>query len=78
LLRRRIVAGTEAFCRRCSMKMPMLVLAATLALSACSDKPAETPLPTKQKTIDPVQNKLDAAQDAADKQKEAIDKAAGS
>jgi hypothetical protein len=46
-------------------------------LSACTprDEPASTPLPTRQTTIDPVNKKLDAAQQEADKRRADADRA---
>jgi hypothetical protein len=51
---------------------------ATAAASGCSpskDEPAATPLPTRQTTIDPVIQKLDAAQQEAERRRAEIESA---
>lgn len=47
-------------------------------LAGCSRKPEDTPLPTKEKTIDRAQDALQRADEAAQKEREAVDKATGS
>jgi hypothetical protein len=56
-----------------------VLLGAMVALTACTRadrEPASTPLPTRQTTIDPVNAKLDAAAQDADKRRKDIDDAA--
>jgi hypothetical protein len=51
---------------------------ATTAASGCSprkDEPAATPLPTRQTTIDPVIQKLDAAQQEAERRRAEVESA---
>ena len=50
----------------------------TAAVSGCSpskDEPAATPLPTRQTTIDPVIQKLDAAQQEAERRRAEVESA---
>ena len=59
-------------------RLPWFLLGAALALTACTRadrEPARTPLPTRQTTIDPVNSKLDAAAQDAERQRQDIDKA---
>jgi len=56
-----------------------LLLGAAFALTACTRaerKPARTPLSTRQTTIDPVNNKLDAAAQDTERRRQDIDNAA--
>jgi hypothetical protein len=60
--------------------MPLRIVAVTLllALAACTKADrdsASTPLPTRQTTIDPVNQKLDAAAQDAERRRQDIDKA---
>ena len=60
-------------------RLPWLLLGAAFALTACTRadrEPARTPLPTRQTTIDPVNNKLDAAAQDAERRRQDIDNAA--
>ena len=60
-------------------RLPWLLLGAAFALIACtrSDRePVHTPLPTRQTTIDPVNNKLDAAAQDTERRRQDIDSAA--
>ena len=65
------------------MQTYVVAAAAVVALVACnprqsdeSVKPAKTPLPTRQTTIDPVKKKLDAAADDIERRRKDIDTAA--
>lgn len=63
-----------------SRALAILALSAlgTAAASGCSpskDEPATTPLPTRQTTIDPVTQKLDAAQKEAERRRAEIESA---
>jgi hypothetical protein len=56
----------------------MLALIALALVGGCTpraDEPAATPLPTRQTTIDPVNKKLDAAQQDAERRRAEIDSA---
>jgi hypothetical protein len=58
--------------------MKVLIGAVSLAaMVACSprNETSSTPLPTRQTTIDPVNKKLDAAQQETEKRRAEIDKA---
>ena len=60
--------------------MPLRIVAVTLllTLAACTKADrdsASTPLPTRQTTIDPVNQKLDAAAQDAERRRQDIDKA---
>lgn len=58
---------------------PWLLLGAMLALTACSRPDpgaASTPLPTRQTTIDPVNSRLDAAAQDAERRRQDLDNAA--
>lgn len=55
-----------------------LGLAIGAGVAGCSGKPGNTPLPTKEKTIDRAQDALQRADEAAQKEREAVDKATGS
>jgi hypothetical protein len=60
-------------------RLPWLVLGAVCALTACTRtdrEPARTPLPTRQTTIDPVNNKLEAAAQDTERRRQDIDNAA--
>ena len=60
-------------------RLPWLLLGAAFALIACTQtdrEPARTPLPTRQTTIDPVNNKLDAAAQDTERRRQDIDNAA--
>ena len=60
-------------------RLPWLLLGIALALTACTRaerEPARTPLPTRQTTIDPVNTKLDAAAQDAERRRQDIDNAA--
>ncbi len=46
-----------------------------LGLAACSDKPADTPLPTREKTIGRVEDQLKKADEEAAKRRAEIDAA---
>ena len=65
--------------RRIVSRLPWLLLGAAFALTACTRadrEPARTPLPTRQTTIDPVNNKLDAAAQDTERRRQDIDNAA--
>ncbi len=56
----------------------LLMASGVTAVGACaprSDEPANTPLPTRQTTIDPVKSKLDAAQQEAERRRAEIEAA---
>jgi hypothetical protein len=60
-------------------RLPWLLLGAAFALVSCTRadrEPARTPLPTRQTTIDPVNNKLDAAAQDTERRRQDIDNAA--
>jgi hypothetical protein len=60
-------------------RLPWLLLGAALALTACTraeHDAAATPLPTRQTTIDPVNMKLDAAAQDAERRRQDLDNAA--
>ena len=65
------------------MRACLLILIAAAALVACdsreSDKPANDPaqsvLPTRQTTIDPVTKKLDTAREDAERRRQQVDDA---
>ena len=60
-------------------RLPWLLLGVAFALTACTRadrEPASTPLPTRQTTIDPVNNKLDAAAQDTERRRQDIDNAA--
>jgi hypothetical protein len=54
-----------------------VALVVTLLFAACSPRqePPSTPLPTRQTTIDPVNKKLDAAQQDAEKRRAEAERA---
>jgi hypothetical protein len=54
-----------------------MAAACLLALPACGprEEAASTPLPTRQTTIDPVNKKLDAAQQDAEKRRAEVERA---
>lgn len=54
---------------------PLLILLVAVALVGCTprDEETRTVLPTRQTTIDPVNKKLDAAQQETDKRRAEID-----
>ena len=59
-------------------RLPWLLFGAAFALIACtrSDRePVRTPLPTRQTTIDPVNNKLDAAAQDTERRRQDTDNA---
>lgn len=61
------------------VRLPWLLLGAALALTACTRAErdgAATPLPTRQTTIDPVNKKLDAAAQDAERRRQDLDNAA--
>ena len=65
--------------RRIVSRLPWLLLGAAFALVACTRadrEPERTPLPTRQTTIDPVNNKLDAAAQDTERRRQDIDNAA--
>ena len=60
------------------VRLPWLLLGAALALAGCSaadrsDTPG--PLPTRQTTIDPVNSRLDAAAQDAERRRQNLDNA---
>lgn len=60
------------------VRLPWLLLGAALALTACSRTVAEPPptvLPTRQTTIDPVNSRLDAAAQDAERRRQDLDNA---
>jgi len=60
-------------------RLPWMLLGAVFALSACTRAERDagtTPLPTRQTTIDPVNMKLDAAAQDAERRRQDLDNAA--
>lgn len=60
------------------VRLPWLLLGAALALAACSGADragVPGPLPTRQTTIDPVNSKLDAAAQDAERRRQDLDNA---
>ena len=61
------------------VRLPLLLLGAAFALAGCTRserEPASTPLPTRQTTIDPVNNKLGAAAQDIERRRQDMDSAA--
>jgi nitrogenase subunit NifH len=61
---------------RFSASAGLVVALAALLIAGCSPQRDATPMPTKQTTIDPVINKLDAAAEREQKRREEMEAAA--
>jgi hypothetical protein len=57
------------------LKSGLLLVSFVVLVGACSPQRDSTPLPTKQTTIDPVIQKLDAAGEQAQKRREEMEAA---
>jgi len=67
----KMMTRTRAFAPGAMLAVPVFAL--LVGCAPRTDEPASTPLPTRQTTLDPVNRKLDAAQQDIERRRAEID-----